>query len=118
MILGYLSNEQGVEISELVSTGQGLAFVSYPTAIAKMGAYAPAAATKFGTMMMCLGMNHCSGQQTLRFFLNYAKRSKNVKEINFFRIRINVSWVMESLTCGYKISLEKMNGLEGNCCIL
>ena len=79
MILGYLSKEQDLEISELVSTGQGLAFVSYPTAIAKFGAYAPVAATKFGTMMMCLGMNHCSGQQTLSFFKIMPKGQKMFK---------------------------------------
>jgi uncharacterized surface protein with fasciclin (FAS1) repeats len=36
-------------------------------------------------------------------------------------ININVSWVMEFLTCWYKISLilPKQNyGLQGNCCIL
>ena len=33
----------------------------------------------------------------------------------------DVSWVLEFLTCGYNISLvlsKKMNGLQGNCCIL
>ena len=33
---------------------------------------------------------------------------------------INVSWVIEFLICGYKVSLilSKMNGIQGNCSIL
>ena len=36
------------------------------------------------------------------------------------RVYINVFWVVEFRTCGYKVSfiLRKKNGLQGNCCIL
>ena len=85
MILGFLSKEQGLSIKELISTGQGLAFVSYPTAIAKFGAIAPLVAVALFKMMMDLGMNHCSGQHTLSFF----KIMPNSQKIHFFLIRIN-----------------------------
>ncbi len=39
-VLGFLAMQQGVEVSEVVSSGPGLAFVTYPTAISAMPVFA------------------------------------------------------------------------------
>ena len=35
-VLGFLSKELGVPVSEVADAGQGLAFIAYPTALAKL----------------------------------------------------------------------------------
>jgi NSS family neurotransmitter:Na+ symporter len=45
-VLGFLAMQKGVPVSEVVASGPGLAFVTYPTAISLM----PVAATLFGIL--------------------------------------------------------------------
>jgi len=55
-ILGFMAEELGVEVSEVVEGGTALAFVAYPTAIAKLP-ISPLWSFLFFTMLLTLGLD-------------------------------------------------------------
>lgn len=55
-ILGFLATELGVPVSEVVSSGSGLAFIVYPAAVARMP-YPPVWALLFFFMLITLGLD-------------------------------------------------------------
>lgn len=55
-VLGFLATELDVEVSEVVSSGSGLAFIVYPAAIARMP-YPPVWAILFFLMLITLGLD-------------------------------------------------------------
>ena len=55
-VLGFLATELGVEVSDVVSSGSGLAFIVYPAAIARMP-FPPVWAILFFLMLITLGLD-------------------------------------------------------------
>ncbi|XP_050738514.1 sodium- and chloride-dependent glycine transporter 2-like [Eriocheir sinensis] len=55
-ILGFLANELGVGVADVVSSGSGLAFVVYPAAVTRMPV-APLWSLLFFTMLITLGLD-------------------------------------------------------------
>lgn len=55
-ILGNLSEELGVEVSQVVKSGSGLAFISYPDAIAKFKTLPQVFSVLFFLMLYMLGI--------------------------------------------------------------
>ena len=55
-ILGFMADQLGVGVGEVVEGGTGLAFVVYPTALARLPA-APLWSALFFTMLLTLGLD-------------------------------------------------------------
>lgn len=55
-ILGFLANELGVGVEDVVSSGSGLAFVVYPAAVTRMPV-APLWSLLFFGMLITLGLD-------------------------------------------------------------
>ncbi|XP_012988176.2 sodium- and chloride-dependent creatine transporter 1 [Esox lucius] len=55
-ILGFMANEQGVDISQVAETGPGLAFIAYPKAVSLMP-MPPIWAALFFFMLLLLGLD-------------------------------------------------------------
>ena len=60
-VLGNLANELNVPIEEVIKSGQGLAFISYPTAIAKFDYVPQLFAVLFFLMLFTLGLGSATG---------------------------------------------------------
>lgn len=60
-ILGNLAEELGVEVKDVVSSGTGLAFISYPTAIAKFDYVPQLFSVLFFLMLVTLGLGSATG---------------------------------------------------------
>ncbi len=57
-VLGYLAHAQNMPVSEVAKGGAGLAFITYPTAIAKLGSFwAPVISVLFFIMLLALGID-------------------------------------------------------------
>ncbi|HEX9746161.1 MAG TPA: sodium-dependent transporter [bacterium] len=56
-ILGYMANVQGKEVAEVASSGLGLAFVAFPTAITLLPVGAQIVAVLFFLMLLALGID-------------------------------------------------------------
>lgn len=54
--LGFMSHEQKVPISEVATSGPGLAFIVYPKAVSLMGEWAPVWSFLFFFMILMLGL--------------------------------------------------------------
>lgn len=54
--LGFMATQQGTEVSAVVSSGPGLAFIVYPKAVSLMGSWAPFWSFLFFLMILLLGM--------------------------------------------------------------
>jgi len=60
-ILGNLAEELGVDVSKVVDSGPGLAFVSYPTALAKFQHLPQLFSVLFFLMLITLGLGSATG---------------------------------------------------------
>jgi len=60
-ILGNLAHELDVEVSEVIASGTGLAFISYPMAIGKFDFAPQFFAVMFFLMLITLGMGSATG---------------------------------------------------------
>merc|ERR1712223_445362 len=60
-VLGNLANELNVPIETVIKSGQGLAFISYPTAIAKFDYVPQLFAVLFFLMLFTLGLGSATG---------------------------------------------------------
>uniref|UniRef100_A0A8C4PW62 Uncharacterized protein n=1 Tax=Eptatretus burgeri TaxID=7764 RepID=A0A8C4PW62_EPTBU len=67
-VLGFMAQEQGVHISEVATSGPGLAFIAYPKAVALMP-LAPLWAALFFLMLILLGLD--SQVTYIGFFLSF-----------------------------------------------
>ena len=67
-VLGNLANELNVPIETVIKSGQGLAFISYPTAIAKFD-YVPQVAKHFILNFLCRTTSHRTNFTTPWFFI-------------------------------------------------
>ena len=63
-ILGHLSHELGVPITQVVRSGAGLAFVSYPEVIAKFDVAPQLFSVLFFLMLVTLGLGSATGLLT------------------------------------------------------
>ena len=76
-VLGNLANELNVPIEEVIKSGQGLAFISYPTAIAKFDYVPQLFAVLFFLMLFTLGLGSATGTVNLNWELNLEIGGKN-----------------------------------------
>ena len=63
-ILGSLAHELGVPVSQVVDSGPGLAFVSYPSALAKFDFLPQLFSVLFFLMLVTLGLGSATGLLT------------------------------------------------------
>ena len=63
-ILGSLAHELGVDVKDVVDSGPGLAFVSYPSALAKFDVVPQLFSVLFFLMLITLGLGSATGLTT------------------------------------------------------
>ena len=67
-VLGYMSHELGLPIEKVVASGPGLAFVTYPAALAKIP-LSPLWAVLFFVMILTMGLDSQVPLTTLFYLL-------------------------------------------------
>uniref|UniRef100_A0A2K6NCN0 Transporter n=1 Tax=Rhinopithecus roxellana TaxID=61622 RepID=A0A2K6NCN0_RHIRO len=90
-ILGFMSQEQGVPISEVAESGPGLAFIAYPRAVVMLP-FSPLWACCFFFMVVLLGLDSQGGMYVFQLFDYYAASGMCLLFVAIFE-SLCVAWV-------------------------
>ncbi|TKS90962.1 Sodium- and chloride-dependent GABA transporter 2 [Collichthys lucidus] len=90
-ILGFMSYEQNVPISEVAESGPGLAFIAYPRAVSMMP-FSPLWAALFFIMIVFLGLDSQGGMYVFQLFDYYAASGMCLLFMAIFET-VCIAWV-------------------------
>nr|XP_039317674.1 sodium- and chloride-dependent betaine transporter isoform X4 [Saimiri boliviensis boliviensis] len=90
-ILGFMSQEQGVPISEVAESGPGLAFIAFPKAVTMMP-LSQLWSCLFFIMLIFLGLDSQGGMYIFQLFDYYASSGICLLFLSVFEV-VCISWV-------------------------
>uniref|UniRef100_A0AAZ3PVD5 Transporter n=1 Tax=Oncorhynchus tshawytscha TaxID=74940 RepID=A0AAZ3PVD5_ONCTS len=90
-VLGFMAQEQGVDIADVAESGPGLAFIAYPKAVSMMP-LPTFWAILFFIMLLLLGLDSQGGMYVFQLFDYYAASGVCLLWVAFFEC-IAVAWV-------------------------
>nr|XP_033781834.1 sodium- and chloride-dependent taurine transporter isoform X2 [Geotrypetes seraphini] len=90
-VLGFMAQEQGVDIADVAESGPGLAFIAYPKAVSMMP-LSTLWAILFFIMLLLLGLDSQGGMYVFQLFEYYAASGFCLLWVAFFEC-IAVAWI-------------------------
>uniref|UniRef100_A0A8C2EMT0 Transporter n=1 Tax=Cyprinus carpio TaxID=7962 RepID=A0A8C2EMT0_CYPCA len=109
-VLGFMAQEQGVDIADVAESGPGLAFIAYPKAVSMMP-LPTFWAILFFIMLLLLGLDSQGGMYVFQLFDYYAASGVCLLWVAFFEC-IAVAWVYGA--DNFYDAIEEMIGYRPN----